>query len=97
MKITDLLPFVPAVSFTVALVALGNSILAFRLSRRVSTSDFQATQKVKLDTAALIAALRGIMVKGAVYSQHDSTLRKKKDYGRYVDLTAEKKIGRAHV
>ena len=92
MKITDLLPFVPAVSFTVALVALGNSILAFRLSRRVSTSDFQATQKVKLDTAALIAALRGIMVKGAVYSQQDSTLRKKKDYGRYVDLTAEKKV-----
>ncbi len=92
MKITDLLPFVPAVSFTVALVALGNSILAFRLSRRVSTSDFQATQKVKLDTTALIAALRGIMVKGAVYSQQDSAQRKKRDYARYVDLAAEKKV-----
>jgi hypothetical protein len=92
MKISDFLPFVPAVSFTVALLALGNSILAFRLSRRVNTSDFQATQKVKVDTTALIAALRGIMVKGAVYSQQDSTLRKKKDYPRYVDLTAEKKV-----
>jgi hypothetical protein len=92
MKISDALPFVPVVSFVVSLIALGNSILSFRMSRRASTSDYQATQKVKLETTALIAALRAMMVKGAVYSQQDAALRKNKDYSRYVDLTAEKKV-----
>jgi hypothetical protein len=89
MKISDTLPLV---SIVISLIALGNSILSFRLSRRASTSDYQATQKVKLETAALIAALRAMMVKGAIYSQQDVELRKKKDYSRYVDLTAEKKV-----
>jgi hypothetical protein len=92
MRIADALPFVPAVSFVVSLIALVNSIFSFRLSRRINTSDFQATQKVKLETATLIAALRAIMVKGAIYSQQDSSLRKQKTYARYVDLTAEKKV-----
>ena len=89
MKMSDALPFV---SFVVSLIALGNSILSFRMSRRASTSDYQATQKVKLETTALIAALRAMMVKGAIYSQQDVEQRKKKDYSRYVDLTAEKKV-----
>ena len=86
MKITDALPI------AVSMIALVYSILSFKLSGRVSTSDFQATQKVKLETATLIAALRSMMIKGAVYSQQDGVERKKKDYARYVDLTAEKKV-----
>jgi hypothetical protein len=92
MKIADVLSFVPAVSLVISLIALANSIFSFRLSRRINTSDFQATQKVKVETATLIAALRAMMVKGAIYSQQDSGQRKQKNYARYVDLTAEKKV-----
>lgn len=84
--------FLPFLSLGISLIALVNSILAFRHSRKVSTSDFQATQKVKVDTATLIASLRGIMVKGAIYSQQDKVQRKLKTYSRYVDNSPEKKV-----
>ncbi|HEX7157922.1 MAG TPA: hypothetical protein VF214_02815 [Edaphobacter sp.] len=86
MKPTDWL------SVVVSSFALVTSIFAFRHTRGASTSDYQAMQKVKLDTAALIAALRAMMYKGANYSQQPPSLRGMKNYGHYVDLTAEKKV-----
>ena len=57
LKITDALLFWPAVAFVVSMISLATSIRSFKLSRRVSTSDFQATQKGRsVETATSIAA-----------------------------------------
>jgi hypothetical protein len=55
-----------AVSTTFALIS---GVIAILVTARVSSTDYQAEQNVKADTAKLLASLRSIMLKGALFSQ----------------------------
>jgi hypothetical protein len=82
----------------VALVSAGISVLALFIglyaafvAQKVATSDFQAVEQVKLDTAKLIAVLRSLMVKGVVYTQQDKARRDSRDFESFVDISPERK------
>jgi len=89
IEISDVIALVSAVF---ALLALFVSIYTALVTERVATSGFQSAEKVKSDTASLMAALRGIMVKGALYSQLDKTTRDDSKSSGYVDIAPEKTV-----
>jgi len=89
IEISDVIALVSAVF---ALLALFVSIYTALVTERVATSGFQSAEMVKSDTASLMAALRGIMVKGALYSQLDKTTRDDSKSSGYVDIAPEKTV-----
>lgn len=78
------------VSAVVAVVALFVSLYAARVTRRVATSGFQSAERVKSDTANLLAALRGIMIKAALCTQDDPKTRDNKQRADCIDIRPEK-------
>jgi hypothetical protein len=78
------------ISVIVALFALFISLHGTRIARRTTTSGYQSAERVKSDTATLLAALRGIMVKGAIYTQQDPRTRDNRSASDYVDIQPEK-------
>jgi hypothetical protein len=87
LKLSDGIALASAI---IALVSLVVATYAIRATDRIATSGFQAAQRVKSDTAMLLAALRGIEIKGALYTQQDPKLRDSKSYPDHVDLRPEK-------
>lgn len=87
LKTSDVIALVAAV---VAGLSLAISIYAIGSTERIATSGFQSAQKVKLDTATLLAALRSTMVKAALYSQQDPKLRDDPNYPHYIDIRPER-------
>lgn len=87
LKTSDVIALVSA---AVAGLSLVIAILANRSQGRIATSGFQSAQRFKLDTAELLAALRGIMIKAALYTQQDPALRENQDYSDYIDIRPEK-------
>jgi len=89
LKPSDLIASASAV---LAFIALLIGIYAAIVTQRVATSGFQSAEKVKSDTAVLVAALHGLIVKAAPYSQEDSKLRDDKNFSEYIDIQPEKAI-----
>jgi hypothetical protein len=87
LKTSDVIALVSA---AVAGLSLAISIYAISSQERVATSGFQSAQKVKLDTAELLSALRGIMLKAALYTQQDPKRRDDQNYSDYIDIRPEK-------
>jgi hypothetical protein len=87
MKISDVIAMVAAV---VALSALFISIYSAYVTQRVATSGFQSAEHVKSDTANLLAALRGIVIKGVLYTQQDQARRDEPTAPEYIDIRPEK-------
>jgi hypothetical protein len=87
LKTSDVIALVSA---AVAGLSLAISIYAISSQERVATSGFQSAQRVKLDTAELLSALRGIMVKAALYTQQDPKRRDDLNYSDYIDIRPEK-------
>lgn len=88
MSLSDIMA---AVSAVIAILALFVGLYATFVSRRVATGDFQAVERVKLDTAKLIAVLRSLMIKGIVYTQQDNQQRDDPTFEAYVDIVPEQK------
>jgi hypothetical protein len=86
----DASAWVAAVSAIIALVALWVSWDTASKARQTVTSDFQAAEKVKLDTAVLIAVLRSLALKGVIYSQQPPERRDDPDFEQFVDNEAER-------
>jgi hypothetical protein len=84
---SDLIAIVSAV---LAVLALFIGIYAAVVTQRVATSGFQSAEKVKSDTANLLAAFRGIMIKAALYSQQDPKTRDDEKRSGYIDNRPEK-------
>jgi hypothetical protein len=78
------------VSAVVAVVALFVSLYAAHVTRQVATSGFQSAERVKLDTVSLLTALRGIMIKAALYTQQDPGTRSDDKRADYIDIRPEK-------
>ena len=78
------------VSAVIAILALFVGIHSSSIARKVATSDFQASETVKLETAKLISTLRTIMVKGVLYTQQDSSVRDDTKHPNYIDILPEK-------
>jgi hypothetical protein len=66
------------------------SIYAAYVTQRVATSGFQSAERFKSDTAGLLAALRGIMIKSALYTQQDPKTRDDDKGSDYIDIRPEK-------
>jgi hypothetical protein len=78
------------VSAAIAALALMLSLYATYVTQRVATSGFQSAERVKLDTAQLLSALRGVMIKSALYSQQDPRTRHDPQSPDYIDIRPEK-------
>lgn len=89
MKASDLTALVSA---AVAVLALFISIYAAYETQRVATSGFQSAERVKSDTATLLAALRGMMIKSALYTQQDPKTRDDEKRAGYIDIRPEKAV-----
>jgi hypothetical protein len=89
LKASDLIALASA---GVAFIALLIGIYAASVTQRVATSGFQSAERVKSDTAILLAALRSFMVKAALYSQQDPKLRNDKNFASYIDVQPERTI-----
>ena len=87
LKASDITALVSAV---VAVLALFISLYAAYVTQRVATSGFQSAEKVKSDTASLLAALRSIMIKSALYTQQDPKNRDDDTRADYIDIRPEK-------
>ena len=81
---------ISAISAASALLALVVSFIAMSRTERLATSDFQARERVKLQTAELLAVLRGLMIKGVIYNQQDPQKRDDPAYGEFVNIDAER-------
>lgn len=81
---------VAIVAAGIALLALFVSLYASFVAQKVATSDFQAVELVKSETAQLISVLRTLVMKGVVYSQQDKEKRDMPDFDSYVDTKAER-------
>ena len=68
------------------LFALISGIIAIVVTTWVSSSDYQAGQAVKSDTARLLAGLRSIMLKGVVISQLPKGGATKLDFQEELDI-----------
>lgn len=86
MKPSD---FIAIGSAIIAVFALFVSVYAAKISHKVATSDFQTSEKVKADTAGLIAVLRSLMIKGIIYSQQDKETRDDAKLDGFVDIAPE--------
>lgn len=86
-SVSDLIALVSAL---VATLALFISIYAARMTRQVATSGFQSAERVKLDTANLLSALRGLMIKGALYTQQDPKIRDDKNSPIHISIDPER-------
>jgi hypothetical protein len=75
----------------ISIIALFIGLYAALVAQKVATSDFQAVEQVKLDTAKLIAVLRSFMVKGVVYTQQDKARRDSPNFENFVDISPERK------
>ena len=89
LSASDIIAIVSAV---LAMMALFVGIYAAVVTQRVATSGFQSAERVKSDTANLFAALRGMMLKAAVYSQQDPKTRDDDKRLDYVDIKPEKAV-----
>jgi hypothetical protein len=89
MKLSDVIAMVAA---AVAFIALFIGIYAAYVTERVAGSGFQSAERVKADTASLLAALRGIMVKAALYTQQDPASRDDEKKPDYIDVRPEKAV-----
>lgn len=89
MKLSDVIAVVAA---AISIIALFIGIYAAYVTQRVATSGFQSAEKVKSDTATLLAALRGIMVKAVLYSQQDRATRDDENKPNYIDIKPEKAV-----
>lgn len=89
MKASDITALVSA---AIAVIALFISIYAAYETQRVATSGFQAAERVKSDTAGLLAALRGIMLKSVLYTQQDPKTRDDDKRADYIDIRPEKAV-----
>jgi len=87
LKASDLTALVSA---AIAVLALFISIYAAYVTERVATSGFQSAERVKSDTASLLAALRGVMIKSALYTQMDPKTRDDSTKADYIDIRPEK-------
>jgi hypothetical protein len=87
MKASDITALVSA---AIAVLALFISIYAAYVTQRVATSGFQSAERVKSDTASLLAALRGIMIKSALYTQTDPKTRDDDQRADFIDIRPEK-------
>lgn len=72
-------------------MALVVSVGAAYLARQVTTGDFQAVEKVKTDTAKLIATLRATILKGVMYTQQERTQRDDPSWAEFISTEAERK------
>lgn len=72
-----------AVSSAFALIL---SVIAVIVTARVNSSDYRAEQDVRMRTAQLLATLRSIMVKSAMFSQ------KPRDNSDALDLAGERRV-----
>lgn len=89
MKASDITALVSA---AIAVIALFISIYAAYVTQRVGTSGFQSAERVKSDTASLLAAFRGIMIKSALYTQQDPKTRDDDKRSDYIDIRPEKAV-----
>jgi len=89
MKLSDVIAIVAA---AIALIALFIGIYAAYVTERVATSGFQSAEKVKADTASFLAALRGIMIKAALYTQQNPSTRDDEKKPDYIDIKPEKAV-----
>ena len=83
---------VAIVSAGIALLALFIGLYASFVAQRVATSDFQAVELVKSETAQLISVLRSLVMKGVVWSQQDKERRDDPNFESYVDTKPERKL-----
>lgn len=60
------------------------------ISRLVSTSDFAASEEVKLEVSRLISTLRSMMLQGALYSTQDEGRRDSEEFSEYIDNSVER-------
>jgi len=79
-------------SAILAVVAAFISLYAVHVTRTVATSGFQSAERVKSDTAGLLAALRSLMVKGALYTQQDSKQRDDASSPGFIDIKPERAV-----
>ena len=82
---------VAIISAAISLFALFVSLYSGLVARKVATSDFQAVEKVKAETAHLVSALRALILKGVVYSQQDSAERDDPDHSEFISTEPERK------
>lgn len=80
------------VSLLIAIIAVITSFISERTARKLSTSDYESSENVKIDTARLLATLRSIMLKASIYSQKNKDMRDDSSYADYVDLSYEKDV-----
>ena len=74
----------------ISVAALLVSIIAIAVSMRTATSDFQAEQAVKRDTAELLATFRSLAYKGVVYRQQPKEKRDDCQFSEFVNIAEEK-------
>ncbi len=79
-------------SVLVAVVALAMSVYTTYITRHIATTGFQSAERVKSDTAVLLAALRGIMIKSALYTQQNPVIRNDRSRDDFIDISPEKAI-----
>jgi hypothetical protein len=89
LNASDIIALVSAV---LAVLALFIGIYAALVTQRVATSGFQSAEKVKSDTATLLATLRSLMIKAALYSQQDPKTRNDEKRPDYIDIRPEKGV-----
>lgn len=82
---------VAIISACIAILALLAGLYGTAVAHRLATSDFEAMEQVKVDTARLIAVLRALIVKGSLYTQQDPEHRDDPQYSQYVDISSELK------
>jgi hypothetical protein len=80
------------VSAMLAVLALFVGLYAAVVTQRVATSGFQSAERVKSDTATLLAALRGLMIKAALYSQQEPKTRDDEKRADFIDIKPEKAV-----
>ncbi len=85
------LSFSDIISIISILIAFFVGLYATFVTRKVATSDFQAVELVKSETAQLIAALRALLMKGVIWSQQDKKRRDDPNFEGFVDTRPERK------
>lgn len=82
---------VAIISVGIALLALFVGLYASFVAQRVATSDFQAVELVKSETAQIISVLRSFVMKAVVWSQQDKEKRDDPQFENFVDTRPERK------
>ena len=70
------------ISVSAVIISIATALYSGFLSKRISSSDYKATEEVKSDTARLLSALRSLMHKGALLSSTS----------KHIDISPEKTV-----